>query len=283
MLSLGFGLAAALCWALHDLLVRKLTQQSAMLPMLLTVLAAGCLALALPTLLIGGWGRMTGSALFLSVLAGGLYVAASGGLYQALNRAPVRIVSPVLGSYPMLSLGIAAAQGREVAAVEWLAVTAIVTGIAWVALTSRDGGGILRGTLTAALLWAGAGAAGFAATFAVSQEAARLGATFPSMLVTRVTAIFCTLALALAVRSVRPAPATLPFLVGMGCLDALALGLVTASAALPNPEYAAVSSALFGVLTILLAWRILAERVAPLQWLGIAAVFGGIAVLSLQG
>ncbi|GAB1361698.1 hypothetical protein MASR1M32_09340 [Rhodobacter sp.] len=213
----------------------------------------------------------------------GLYVAASGGLYQALNRAPVRIVSPVLGSFPMLSLGIAAAQGREVAAVEWLGVISIVAGIAWVALTSRDGGGTLRGSLTAALLWAIAGAAGFAATFAVSQEAARLGATFPSMLITRMTAGFCTLALGLAFRSIRPAPATLPFLVGMGCLDALALGLVTASAALPHPEYAAVSSALFGVLTILLAWRILGERVAPLQWLGIIAVFGGIAVLSLQG
>ncbi|GAB1361699.1 hypothetical protein MASR1M32_09350 [Rhodobacter sp.] len=71
MLSLGFGLAAALCWALHDLLVRKLTHQSAMLPMLLTVLAAGSLALALPTLLIGGWERMTGPAVFLAVLAGG--------------------------------------------------------------------------------------------------------------------------------------------------------------------------------------------------------------------
>jgi drug/metabolite transporter (DMT)-like permease len=69
----------------------------------------------------------------------------------------------------------------------------------------------------------------------------------------------------------------------MGVLDAFAIGLVTASASLPNPEYAAISSSLFGVLTILLAWRILKERVAPLQWLGIATVFTGIAVLSAQG
>ena len=50
MISLGFGLAAALAWAIHDLLVRRLTQASAMLPMLLTVLAAGCIGLAIPTL-----------------------------------------------------------------------------------------------------------------------------------------------------------------------------------------------------------------------------------------
>lgn len=283
MLSLGFGLAAALAWAIHDLLVRKLTQGSAMLPMLLTVLAAGSLGLALPTLIVGGWDRMTGKAVALSVAAGVVYVIGSGGLYQALSRAPVRIVAPVLGSFPMLSLGIAAAQGRAVAAVEWLAVAAIVAGIAWVALTGRDGGGSLRGSLAAALLWAVAGAAGFAATFALGQEAARAGATFPAMLVTRITALACTLALGLACRSIRPAPGTLPFLLAMGGLDALALGLVTASAWLPHPEYAAVASALFGVLTILLAWRFLGERVAPPQWLGIVAVFGGIAVLSLQG
>ena len=283
MLSLGFGLCAALAWALHDLLVRKLTQGSAMLPMLLTVLVAGALGLAIPTLIVGGWERMTGSAVALSVAAGVVYVVGSGGLYQALHRAPVRIVAPVLGSFPMLSLGIAAAQGRAVAAAEWLAVAAIVAGIAWVALTGRADGGALRGSLAAALLWAVAGAAGFALTFALGQEAARTGATFPSMLVTRITAAACTLALAVAYRSTRPAPGTLPFLLAMGGLDALALGLVTASAWLPHPEYAAVASALFGVLTILLAWRFLGERVAPPQWLGIAAVFGGIAVLSLQG
>lgn len=282
MISLGFGLAAALAWAIHDLLVRRLTQASAMLPMLLTVLAAGCIGLAIPTLAIGGWDRMTGKAVALSVAAGVAYVIGSGGLYQALSRAPVRIAAPVLGAYPMLSLGIAAAQGRAVAAVEWLAVAAIVAGIAWVALTGREGGAV-RGGLAAALLWAVAGAAGFAVTFALGQEAAREGAAFPAMLVTRIAAVALVLALGLVYRSVRPAPGTLPFLLGMGALDALALGLVTVSAALPNPEYAAVAAALFGVLTILLAWRFLGERVAPPQWLGIAAIFAGIAVLSLQG
>jgi drug/metabolite transporter (DMT)-like permease len=36
------------------------------------------------------------------------------------------------------------------------------------------------------------------------------------------------------------------------------------------------------VLTVLLAAWFLRERVRAVQWLGIAAVFGGIAVLGLQ-
>jgi drug/metabolite transporter (DMT)-like permease len=35
--------------------------------------------------------------------------------------------------------------------------------------------------------------------------------------------------------------------------------------------------------TVLLAWRFLAEPVRPVQWLGIITVFAGVAVLSSQG
>jgi len=283
MLSLGFGLLAASAWAVHDLLVRKLAQSAAVLPMLMTVLAAGMVALLIPALVMGGWDTMGRAAMVPAIAAGVAYVAGSGGLYQALGRAPVRIVAPVLGSFPILSLGIAAGQGRAVATVEWLAVLAIVFGIAMVTLTGRDGGTPTRGSLGAALGWAAVGAAGFAATFALSQEAARQGAEVPAMVVTRVTALAGVLLLCATFRSIRPVPGTVPVLLGMGVLDATALGLVTASAGLPNPEYAAVASALFGVLTILLAWKVLGERVAALQWVGIATVFAGIAVLSLQG
>ncbi len=284
MLSLSFGLMAALAWACHDLLVRKLAQGGRILPMLLVVLLGGSAALALPALLAGGWGAMTGAAIGWAMAAGIAYVAGAAGLYAALGRAPVRLVAPILGSYPMLSLGIGAAGGRAVAAIEWAAVACIVAGIGWVALGGREGGGgAVRGRPSSAFIWAGIGAAGFAATFALGQEAARTGAVLPAIVVTRLTATAIVLGLCLATGRVAPAPGMTRTLVAMGCLDALALGLVTAAAGLAQPEYAAVASALFGVLTIILAWRILDERVSPRQWAGIAAVFGGIGVLSLQG
>ena len=69
----------------------------------------------------------------------------------------------------------------------------------------------------------------------------------------------------------------------MGAFDAVALALVTASGNLPQAEYASVSSSLFGMGTILLASYFLNERLRWMQWGGVAAVFGGIATLSLQG
>ena len=284
MISLGFGIGAAIAWAVHDLLVRKLTQGAALLPMLVTVLAVGLAALLVPSLIFGGWDQMGRAAVVPAIAAGVAYIAGSGGLYQALSRAPVRIVAPVLGAFPMISLGIAALQGRVVSTVEWLAVAGIVAGIAWVALSGRDGHGALRGTLRAALGWAVLGAIGFAVTFALGQEAARQGAEVPAMVITRATALVGVLGLCLLYRArLWPTKGTGRVLIGMGLLDATALGLVTVAGGLPHPEYAAVAAALFGVLTILLAWRVLDERVAPVQWAGIAAVFAGIAVLALQG
>jgi drug/metabolite transporter (DMT)-like permease len=66
----------------------------------------------------------------------------------------------------------------------------------------------------------------------------------------------------------------------MGCLDAVALSSVIASGALPQASYASVASSLFGVVTILLAWGILGERVKLTQGAGIALIFMGLARLA---
>lgn len=285
MLSLTVGLVAACLWAVHDLLARKLSQGAPIIAIILVVLATGSVVLAIPALAAGGWAEMTWIAWAYAVATGLAYALAIGGLYRAFSLAPVRLVAPVVGAYPMLSLAIAMVQGRSVSATEWLAVHIIVGGIAIVAATARSGADdgppppALR-----AMSWAGLGAVGFAATFALGQAATRLGAELPVMLVARLVALAVYVALAVAVRApVRATAPLLPVLAIMGAFDAAALGLVTAAGALPHPEYAAVASALFGVLTILLAWRVLGERVAPVQWAGIGAVFAGIGVLSLLG
>jgi drug/metabolite transporter (DMT)-like permease len=284
MLALSFGLTAALIWAVHDLLARKLTQGQALLPIIVTVLAAGCAVLGPVALIFGDWAAMTAASVGISIAYGLAYALAGGALYKAFSIAPVRLVSPVIGAYPMLSLAIAATQGRAVTGTDWLAVVVIVTGIAIVAIAARDDTPEgYAASPAVALGWAGLSAVGFATTFALGQEATRQGADLPVMLIGRLVAMTAVLALALARRStLAPQRAQLWLLGLMGAFDAVALGLVTASGALPLAEYASVASSLFGVLTVLLAAWFLKERVRPVQWLGIAAVFVGIAGLSMQ-
>lgn len=284
MLALSFGLLAALVWAVHDLLVRRLSQGMEILPMLAVVLAAGSAGLALPALVLGGWDQLTARGLWFCGAAGIAYTVATVGLYKAFQIAPVRIVAPVLGAYPMFSLGAAMAQGKVVSVTEWLAVLGIVVGIAVVALTSKHTANAVRVPLAQALIWAFLGSVGFAATFALGQTAARQGAELLTILVTRLIALLGVAMLMIALRSdLRSVRPHFPLLGLMGLFDALALGLVMVAGDLPHPEYAAITSSLFGVFTIILAWRFLREAVLPLQWLGIAVVFAGIAGLAAQG
>ena len=285
MLALICGLTAACAWAVHDLLVRKIGQEAPILPMMLAVLAAGTVALVLPTALVAEWQLMTGPAYGFSATAGLAYVLGMGGLYRAFSLAPVRIVAPILGSFPMISLGFAAIGGKAVSGIELAAVLAIVGGIAIVALAGRAEDGADHSTrMGEAMLWSVAGTVGFATTFWLAQEGARQGDEMASIAVTRLVALAAVFAIVLAARAPWRAPkGTGRSLAVMGVLDAIAISLVTISGRLPNPEYAAISSSLFGVLTILLAWKILKEAVLPAQWLGIVTVFAGIAALSSQG
>jgi drug/metabolite transporter (DMT)-like permease len=285
MLALSLGLAAAALWAVHDLLARKLSQGAALLPILFIVLAAGTLGLVPVALATGGWAEMTGPAVALAAVSGLAFVVAIGGLYKAFSLAPVRVVSPVVGAYPLLILLIAVAQGRPVASGDWLAVLAIAVGIAIVAVAARDdapeGYAASPGV---AIAWGALSATGFAATFALAQAATRMSAELPVMLTGRIVALVAMLGLLLWHRgSLAPQRGHFGVLGLMGLLDALALGFVTASGGLPRAEYASVASSLFGVLTVLLAAWFLKEHVRRVQWLGIACVFGGIAALGLLG
>ncbi|MBL9047646.1 MAG: DMT family transporter [Tabrizicola sp.] len=284
MLALSFGLTAALLWAVHDLLTRKLSQGAALLPLIAVVLGAGALALVPLALAWGDWSAMSAPAWGLAIASGLAMSMAIGGLYKAFSLAPVRLVSPIIGAYPLLTLIIAAAQGRAITPGDWLAVLLIVAGIAIVAIATRDDAPETYAAAPAvAIGWSIFAAIGFATTFALAQGATRLGSDLPVILVGRVAGLCAILALLGWGRGpLLPARGQLSVLAGMGLLDALALGLVTVSGGLPKAEYASVSSSLFGVLTVLLATWFLKERPSLIQWLGIGTVFSGIAVLSLQ-
>ncbi|MCX8509028.1 MAG: EamA family transporter, partial [Rhodobacteraceae bacterium] len=90
------------------------------------------------------------------------------------------------------------------------------------------------------------------------------------------------LAAALALRAPLPLKgAPYGVLAVMGLCDATALGLVQSAGTLPRPEFAAVASSTFGMVTILLAWAFLKERMSTPQWGAVALVFAGIGYLAL--
>lgn len=280
MLSLALGLCAALAWGLHDICVRYVSQRGGIMPALTTVLVVGSVVLVPVTLLVGGWPEMSARAYRLAMLSGLCYIFGCIGLYKSLGIGPVRLVAPIMGAYPILSVGWAALHGQYVPFDQWLAVGTIVAGVILVSALSDQADS--SGPKAAAIGWAILGAVGFAVTFAIGHEATQAGSELPVVLVTRVVTASCAALILLTCTQERlPHRKAWPLLALMGVLDAFALGIVIAAGSLHRPEFAAVAASTFGIITIVLAFVFLKERMTAAQWGGVGMVFVAIGYLAL--
>lgn len=281
MSALGLGLIAALCWGFHDICVRFLSRNTPISACIITVLTTG-LVFHLGVMGIrSGFTPLTSQTVWMSALAGLFFVIATYGLYHAFERGPVRLVAPIIAGYPIISVGLAAVQGAPLSLAQLVAVLAIVVGVAIVAAlsdTSVDDAPPKGPTI----LYATISAIGFAGTFALGQHAAELSGELPTTLVTRVVAVVVTVAiLVLAKQPFWAGKRALPILITMGIADGVALLAVLKAGTLPNAEFAAVASSMFGLLTILLAWVLLRERMTGAQWVGCLIAFVGVGYLAL--
>ncbi|WP_319544374.1 DMT family transporter [Ruegeria conchae] len=280
MSALALGLLAALCWGFHDLAVRYISQSVSVIAALMAVLVAGALLQFGLVAIWAGFAPMSARAVSYAVVAGGFYLLAGLSMYAAFQRGPVRLVAPLVASYPVLSVTLAIWRGSEVSIWQWLAIIAIGVGVSIVSTQSDDGteypatGPTIAFSILAAI--------GFAATFALGQYAAELGDEFIVSLIGRLTAIPVLAAIAIASRkSLWPGARALPLLCLMGALDAVAILCVVSAGGLPNAQYASVAASIFGLLTVVLAWAILREEMAFFQWLGCIIAFTGIGYLAI--
>lgn len=281
MSALGLGLIAAFAWGFHDICVRFVSQKTPLLAALLTVLCTGLVFHTAYMFAVGGFHATPRPAVLLSLLAGIFFLVASLGLYGAFQRGPVRLVSPIIASFPILSVLWAAAQGAQVSALQWVAVFVILGGVSMVAALSDDSTGA-HPAKGLTILYASVASVGFAATFGFSQMASQMSHELPVALITRITAIVLLVGLIIAWK--RPLWAgrkSFGILTLMGLADAIALACVVSAGGLPDAQYASVAASIFGLITIVGAWAFLREKMTPLQWLGCAITFAGIGYLAL--
>lgn len=281
MNTLVLGLIAALCWGFHDICVRFLSQKVAISACVFTVIATGLVFHTGLMAVTGQFAAISTQAMWLSVAAGLFFMIATYGLYYAFQRGPVRLVAPLIAAYPILSVGWASLQGTPISSFQWVAVFAIVTGVAIVAALS-DHSADESPPQGPTILFALIAAFGFAGTFALGQRAAELSHEMPSTFITRIVALIVATGVCAALKQgFWPGKAALPWLIAMGIADGIALLCVLSAGALPDPQYAAVTSSMFGLLTILLAWAFLKEAMTPPQWAGCVVAFCGVGYLAL--
>ncbi len=279
MISLGLGLIAALAWGIHDVCVRYVSQRTGIVAALLTVLVLGSF-IAVPVAIVFSDDAMVRDDIVRAVFAGVAFAAAGFALYQAFAIGPVRLVAPIIGAYPILSVGWAALNGASVDLFQWIAVLLVIAGVGFVAGSSDSSDDTSQ--RKAAVLWSLMGCVGFALSFALAHHATTPGTEFTVNAVSRVTAVLCIFGYALVTRSVvLPARSQIALLALMGALDCMALGAVVYAGTQINPEYSAVAASSFGMITVILASLFLREKMTLAQWAGVGVVFCAIAYLAI--
>ncbi|MDA9248792.1 DMT family transporter [Amylibacter sp.] len=279
--ALELGLLAAMCWGFHDVCVRFISQKTPISACILTVLIVGLIfhiGLMIPTKEIT---VISKSAFVLATIAGVSFVIASFCLYYAFKCGPVKLVAPLIASYPILSISWAIWIGTPISKFQILAVLAIIFGVSIVAVLSdisEEKIPPIGKTIALSLI----AAIAFACTFASGQAAAELSPHMSATLVTRIISIMlCAIIIYFAGLKYWPGKSAIPWLIAMGCADGLALWCVFSAGALENPQYASVTSSIFGLITILLAWIFLKERMTILQWTGCIITFLGVGYLAI--
>ena len=210
-------------------------------------------------------------------------------LYWALANGPVSIVAPISASYPALNVAFGTVfLGARPTAGEWIGMAVVMAGVLAVALASRSFEGkqdysaaILRKVVLASI----GSALTFAVTIQAGQASAPIYGELHTTVVARWIALFALTALLLGVRRSGPRiPRRLwPILWVQGMLDSGAYIALFAGGHLPRAEIVIVVGSTYCGVTALLGRFVLREPMTVLQWLGIALVLGGVAVLTGQG
>ena len=154
MTSALLGVIAALSWGVNDFLARFPARTVGSIPTVLGLTFAGFVFLSAWLFMSGEIVRISWPLLWLPAASGIFLVLATLSLFSALAIGPISLVAPIAGTYPALSMIFAVAQGTRPGIMQWLAIAAVMAGVAIVSRGGsvyEDAGYIPRGRLRAVL------------------------------------------------------------------------------------------------------------------------------------
>jgi drug/metabolite transporter (DMT)-like permease len=286
MLAVLLGVAAALCWSVHDLIARSFSAQIGAFRMAALVIISGGILLSAYVLYDGQIWQASREGLISGLLLGLAYGFGVGGLFKAFSLGPISLVGPLTAGYPVLAVLWGVANGLEPTPVQWACVLATLVGAVIVARSGTEDGGINAvepGKMPTLLLFSVIAVLGYSASIVLGQRAAVAVGEFEATWLSRATALITIFPFLLA--EGKREPITRLQWVGifvMGGLDVLGVTAVNASGHLPGKEFASIGVSAYGALAVILAMIFLKEKVSSGQWLGLALVVGGVAVMSVS-
>lgn len=219
-----------------------------------------------------------------AMLAGAVGICALGMFYRALSVGTMGVVAPVAALGVAVPVAVGLGRGESPSSWQLAGIVVAVVGVVLASgpeLSGRGGGG------AAALLLAGGAAVGFGIVLLLVANASSgdSGAVVMTLLTMRLTSVtMLTVLLLVFVRrrgwGLSVTGADLPLLVTIGVADAAANGTYAVASRSSLISVASVLASLYPVVTALLAFRVLGERLTGVQVAGVAASLAGVALLA---
>ncbi len=288
------GLTTALCWGSADLLARFATRKIGTFRTMLYMQLTGLVLLTAILHWLGGWGRLADGSGWKpwawGIGAGVLNTLGTLALYRSFEIGKMSIVAPISASYPALTMLLSAITGERLTPVRFVGVGLILVGVVVVAKGEKmpeDANPLDEKTRPAkkylGVAWALMSGVGFGVMFWIlGIRVVPLLGSAPAVWVIRLTSVVMTAAVILLLRR----PMALPgvganrWILGIGILDTSAYIFNNYGILREQVSVVSVLASLYGAVTVALAATILGEKVSRMQWLGIAAIFAGIVLIT---
>jgi drug/metabolite transporter (DMT)-like permease len=306
------GLLTALAWGSSDFLARFAARRIGSLRTSLYMQLSGFVLLTIFLPWIGGWGHlMDGSGWrpwAWGALAGVINGVATLSLYRSFEIGKMAMVAPISAAYPALTVILSSFSGERLTLARAAGIACILLGVIVVAhgetppddgndpVRKMSGGGPAKSAKSteasrstrAGIGWALASAIGFGVLFWLLGTRIVASVGFASTVwLLRLTSSVLTACMLLLLRqptmlshqSDGRSPVS-SWLLGMGVLDTGAFVLNNRGLQLEQVSVVSVLASLYGAVTVILAAIFLREHLSRWQWLGIVAIFAGIALIS---
>ena len=300
MLGIVLALGASLCWGSGDFLGGLTTRRASLWAVIIGSQAAGLVGAALVTVLTGhAW---PGLAVVWPVLLGGVAsVIAISCFYEALAIGSMSVVAPISATNAMIPFVVGLALGERPSVAQLAGVVLAAIGVVLVASERARAGDTIgaaalpnepaiepaalgarperrnqRRAIALSLVASvcmGLVLIGYDATARHDALWAMLGGRMSSAV------LFVLVFLALRPR-VEMRRSAVPFIVAVGLLDTGANGLFALATTRGYLSIVAVIGSVYPVVTVVLAYAVLRERLARHQLVGALATLAGIALIA---
>jgi len=293
-LGILLGLTAALSWGAADFMARYATRRIGTFRTLFYMQLVGFSGVTVWMAAAHHLGRLAsgGSRGWSFAFLGGLLTCFSMlAFYRSLEVGALSIVAPIAASYPALTVLLAFFSGEVLTPVRLAGVALALSGVilSSMAAGSPTASGVSSetpphtGGLAPGVVWAMCASAGFGVVYwIIGFQMIPAWGALNTVWLQRLLSL-CTLVLVrpLLRQSLLPPRNAWSLVVGVGILDAA--GFLASNAGFESEQVGIVTvlGSLFGAVTLLLAWVVLRERLAPRQWAGVVSIFAGIVLINL--